>query len=238
MSFNIPKGNAKAEYVKQRFTGIAERYDLFNDIVTQGMHRYWKRFLIKKAQLDADSRVLDICCGTGDITGLLNRRIGSGSQVIGLDFSEGMIEVGARRKNNKGVLFVRGDASVLPVRSESLDAVTVGYGLRNLVNIESCLAEVFRVLKKGGRFLSLDMGKVKIPIAREVFAFYFFKIVPRIGRLIYPDEDLFDYFPESSVNFPSQEKLAEMIGMQGFTRVRYFNFYLGSTAVHYAEKPT
>jgi demethylmenaquinone methyltransferase / 2-methoxy-6-polyprenyl-1,4-benzoquinol methylase len=236
MSFSIPEGDSKAEYVKQKFTGIASRYDLFNDIVTQGMHRYWKRFLVGKTGLGQGDSALDICCGTGDITQLLEKRAGKQGFVTGLDFSEGMLSVAVQRNQSGNAAFTRGDASVLPFRSGSLDAVTVGYGLRNLVNIEACLGEVYRVLKKGGRFLSLDMGKVRLPVAREIFNFYFFKIVPRIGKLIYPGEDMFDYFPESSVAFPSQEKLAGMLEKQGFFSVRYYNFYLGSSAIHYAEK--
>ena len=111
-----------------------------------------------------------------------------------------------------------------------------GYGLRNLVDIPACLKEVHRVLKPGGRFLSLDMGKVNLPIIKQIFKFYFFSVVPRIGKLIYPGEDIFDYFPESSINYPSQEEMAEILSGQGFAEVRFYNFYFGSTAIHYARK--
>ena len=237
MSFSIPDGTQKAKYVKQKFSGIAGRYDLFNDIVTQGMHRYWKRFLVKKANLNDGDQALDICCGTGDISQLLLKAVGSPGTVIGLDFSPGMLEIAAERNRGGSAAFIQGDAMVLPAKSDSLDVVTVGYGLRNLVNISDCLQEVYRVLKPGGRFLCLDMGKVSLPLIRELFAFYFFKVVPKIGKWIYPGEDMFDYFPESSVNYPSQEKLAEMLKEQGFSAVDYFNFYFGSTVVHFAQKP-
>jgi demethylmenaquinone methyltransferase/2-methoxy-6-polyprenyl-1,4-benzoquinol methylase len=236
MAFTIPEGNSKAHYVKNRFTGIATRYDLFNDIVTQGMHRYWKKFLVKKAELKPGDQVLDICCGTGDITQLLQKNVGSPGLVVGLDFSPGMLSVAAERNESGLSALIQGDAMILPFKDTCLDAVTVGYGLRNLVDIDRCIEEVQRVLKPGGRFLSLDMGKVNYPIIRNLFAFYFFRIVPRIGKLIYPGEDLFDYFPASSVSFPSQEGLAQLIAGHGFEEVRFYNFYFGSVAVHVARK--
>ncbi|MBU3914800.1 bifunctional demethylmenaquinone methyltransferase/2-methoxy-6-polyprenyl-1,4-benzoquinol methylase UbiE [bacterium] len=237
MSFVIPEGKEKSTYVRKKFSKIADKYDLFNDLITQGMHRYWKRFLVKKAELNEGSGVLDICCGTGDITQLLKNKVGERGQVIGLDFSSGMLKVAGARNINSGANLLRGDASVLPLKSCSLDAVTVGYGLRNLIDIEICLKEVLRVLKPGGRFLSLDMGKVKIPVIKQFFDFYFFSIVPRIGKMIYPGEDMFDYFPQSSVNFPSQEKLSEMLENVGFTNVRFYSFYFGGNVIHYAQKP-
>jgi len=237
MSFQIPDGQEKSVYVRSKFSIIADRYDLFNDIITQGMHRYWKAFLVKKAGLKVGDSALDICCGTGDITQRLSRAVGNSGNITGLDFSTGMLKVAQSRSSVAESRFIQGDAMVLPIKSNSQDAITVGFGLRNLVNIEACLTEVYRVLKPGGRFLSLDMGKVNIPLIRELFRFYFFVVVPRIGKWIYPKETFFDYFPNSSLAYPSQKKLAGMLENTGFSNVRYFNFHLGSTVIHYAEKP-
>ncbi len=236
MPFKIPGGQEKATYVKNKFTAIANRYDLFNDIVTQWMHRYWKGFLVRKARLKPGDSVLDICCGTGDITQRLEDVVGESGKATGLDFSSGMIQVARTRTVNRNSRFIRGDATCLPVKSESQNAVTVGFGLRNLVDIQGCLSEVMRVLKPGGRFLCLDMGKVKIPLIRTLFQFYFFVIVPKIGKAIYPGEEFFDYFPHSSLNYPSQEGLADILEKTGFSKVRFFNFYFGSTVIHYAQK--
>ncbi len=238
MSFKIPGGQEKATYVKNKFSIIAERYDLFNDIMTQWMHRYWKGFLVRKARLKPGDSTLDICCGTGDITQRLEHIVGDSGKAIGLDFSVGMLHVARTRTANRGSRFIQGDATCLPLKSESQDAVTVGFGLRNLVDIQGCLSEVLRVLKPGGCFLSLDMGKVKIPFIRTLFQFYFFVIVPRIGKLIYPGETFFDYFPHSSLDYPSQEKLSGMLEKTGFSDVRFFNFYFGSTVIHFAQKPS
>jgi len=237
MTFQLPEGQKKSAYVQNRFSHIAGRYDLFNDIITQGMHRYWKRCLVKRAGLKPGRTALDICCGTGDITQRLMKVVGINGTVTGLDFSAGMLKAAQSRFRAAGARLVRGNAMELPFRSATQDAVTVGFGLRNLVNIDTCLSEILRVLRPGGRFLSLDMGKVDIPIARTIFHLYFFHVVPWIGKLIYPGESLFDYFPESSLSFPSQERLAEMLQQAGFVKVAYVNFHLGSTVIHVAEKP-
>ncbi|MBT3225509.1 MAG: ubiquinone/menaquinone biosynthesis methyltransferase [Deltaproteobacteria bacterium] len=236
MSFKIPGGQKKATYVKNKFSVIANRYDLFNDIVTQWMHRYWKGFLVRKAGLKPGDSALDICCGTGDITQRLENVVGDSGKATGLDFSAGMLHVARARTANRRSRFLQGDATCLPMKSESQDAVTVGFGLRNLDDIQGCLSEVLRVLKPGGCFLSLDMGKVKIPLIRTLFQFYFFVIVPKIGKMIYPGEEFFDYFPHSSLNYPSQEKLSDILENTGFSNVRFFNFHFGSTVIHYAQK--
>lgn len=237
MTFNIPAGQAKSVYVKDRFSVIAGRYDLFNDIITQGMHRYWKAFLVKKAQLEKGNSALDICCGTGDITQRLLKAVGDSGCVTGLDFAAGMLAIARSRNSRKQVRLIQGDAVDLPIKDNSQDAVTVGFGLRNLTDITTCLSEVFRVLKPGGRFISLDMGKVTLPVARTIFRFYFFKIVPRIGKRIYPGETFFEYFPHSSLTYPSQQEMAELLSQVGFTGVGYDNFHLGSTVIHQARKP-
>ncbi len=236
MKFDIPKGDSKAHYVKQKFSTIADKYDLFNDIVTQGMHRYWKRYLVKKTNIGAGDAALDICCGTGDITQLLYKKVGKGGTVFGLDFSTGMLSVANHRNSENKISLVQADATVIPFKNNSFDTVTVGYGLRNLVDIHSCLKEVRRVLKPGGRFLCLEMGKVNLPIINQIFTFYFFNVVPKIGKVIYPGEDMFDYFPESSVEFPPQERLVEILLECGFEKASFTNFYFGSVAVHLAVK--
>lgn len=237
MSFQVPSGQEKSAYVQSRFSTIAGRYDLFNDIITQGMHRYWKRFLVRKTGLAPGDRALDICCGTGDIMQRLIRVVGTSGAVAGLDFSDGMLNIARSRFSKADAGLIQGDAMCLPFKNSSQDAVTVGFGLRNLADINACLSEVFRVLRPGGRFLSLDMGKVGTPVARNLFHFYFFHVVPRIGKLIYPGESFFDYFPHSSLSYPSQERLKEMLQQVGFIKVEYFNFHLGSTVIHCSEKP-
>lgn len=236
MSFQIPKGDQKANYVQSKFTKISEKYDLFNDLITLGMHRYWKRVLVKKAKLKLGDHALDICCGTGDITGRIEGVVGSGGLAMGLDFSKGMLDIAKSRNQSVKKQLICASACEIPYKDNSVHAVTVGFGLRNLVNIKTCLSEVYRVLKPGGRFICLDMGKVKIPIIKQLFQFYFFRIVPIIGRIIYPGEDFFSYFPESSTQYPSQEKLAGLLEEAGFINIHFTNFSFGNTVIHQAVK--
>lgn len=237
MTYTLPPQEEKNRYVQSKFTGIAARYDLFNDLITQGMHRYWKNFLVRKAKLNPGDTALDICCGTGDITGRLKKAVGENGTVFGLDFSSGMLQVAHARKKNGANNFLQGDAMTLPVKGSSVNAITVGYGLRNVTDIPKCLNEVFRVLKPGGKFLSLDVGKVKSSLIRPFFHFYFFRIVPRIGKLLYKDEDMFDYLPHSSIDYPDQEKLSLLLKQAGFGEVRYYNFVFGGSTIHVAVKP-
>ncbi len=237
MSFEVPQGKERSEYVRRRFTLTAKKYDLFNDIITLGLHRSWKNFLVEKAHLKGGRQALDICCGTGDISQRLSKILGEQGLTVGLDFSEGMLEIAQSRNQGSDIKFIKGDALTLPFRSNSFDAVTVGYGLRNLSDINAGLREVIRVLKPGGLFLCLDMGKIRIPIIKQLFHLYFFHIVPIIGKMIYPGEDLFDYLPKSSVDYPSQEKLAGKLQDIGFEEVKFFLLFLGGNVIHYAEKP-
>ena len=235
-TYTLPSNEEKATYVQDKFTQIASKYDLFNDLITQGMHRYWKNFLVRQANLKEGDSALDICCGTGDITKRLRKVVGAKGNALGLDFSPGMLQVARTRENSDSISFMQGDAMVLPVKDASLNAVTVGYGLRNVIDIPKCLREVHRALKPGGKFLSLDVGKVKSPLIKPFFQFYFFYIVPRIGKLLYSEEDMFDYLPHSSIEYPDQEKLSEIIYAAGFEKVKYYNFVFGGSTIHIATK--
>ena len=237
MSYVVPEGQERSEYVKNKFSIIAQKYDLFNDLITLGLHRYWKNFLVAQMGIQNGNLALDICCGTGDIGQRLKAKIGSRGVCIGLDFSDGMLEIAKSRKKAAGTWFVKGDTTKLPFQSNSFDAVGVGYGLRNLSDMDRGLREVKRVLKPGGRFLSLDIGKVGFPVIRQLFHVYFFFIVPAIGKMICPGEDLFEYFPRSTMDYPSQEELANKLKKVGFEKVGFFTFLFGGNIIHYSMKP-
>ena len=236
MTYTLPASTEKAEYVQSKFSKIASRYDLFNDLITQGMHRYWKNFMVEKAALKAGDTALDICCGTGDITKRLRKAVGDSGVTLGLDFSSGMLQVAQGRENNAGAFFMQGDAMTLPVQDSSVNAITVGYGLRNVTDISKCLRGVYKALRPGGKFLSLDVGKVKSPLIKPFFQFYFFHVVPRIGKLLYQKEDMFDYLPHSSIDYPDQDKLSHMLLDSGFHNVKYYNFLFGGSTIHVATK--
>ena len=237
MTYSLPNTEEKSVYVEQMFNKIAQKYDLFNDIITFGMHHQWKRFVALQTDLQDEQSCLDLCCGTGDIAREVLRQFPS-SKVTGLDFSEEMLNI-AESKNTieMDVKYVPGDAMNIPFQNAVFDAVTIGYGMRNVQDISQFLLEIFRVLKPGGVLVSLDVGKVRIPILAELNHFYFFHIVPLIGKLLMPGEEIFKYLPESSLEYPNQDSLKNLMNKMGFQKVEFHNFVFGGSTVHVAYKP-
>jgi len=238
MSYQLPETSEKSHYVQQKFNEIAPKYDLFNDIITLGLHRYWKHFIVRQTGVSGGGVCLDLCCGTGDIAKRLQQAVPQG-QVYALDFSWGMLQIAKQRRNagQESLIFLQGDATELPFPPETMDAVTIGSGLRNVNDLSICLEAIFRVLKPGGVLVSLDVGKIRIPILSEISSFYFFQIVPRLGKLLYPNQDMFDYLPHSSINYPTQENLKRIMLSAGFKQVDVFDFLFGASTVHVAYKP-
>ena len=237
MTYTLPNTEEKSVYVEQMFNKIAKKYDLFNDIITFGMHRQWKRYVARQTDLHAEQSCLDLCCGTGDIAREVLRQYPS-SKVTGLDFSEEMLNIAESKNNNEiTVQYIPGDAINIPFQDAAFDAVTIGYGMRNVQSISQFLREILRVLKPEGVLVSLDVGKVRIPILAELNHFYFFHIVPLVGKLLMPGEEIFQYLPESSLEYPNQESLTNLMIETGFEKVGFHNFVFGASAVHVAYKP-
>ena len=238
MKYNLPTSQEKSKYVESKFGEIAQKYDLFNDIITFGLHRYWKKFMVKQTGLNKGNKCLDLCCGTGDISHEVSRQYPD-CHVIGLDFSMEMLNIAeSKNKNNSNINFLHGDALRIPFPDESFHAITIGYGLRNVSSINSCLKEIFRVLKFSGVLVCLDVGKVRLPIISKLNNFYFFRIVPFIGNWLMPGEEMFHYLPHSSLKYPSQESIKNMILEVGFRKVEVQNFLFGASTLHIAHKET
>jgi demethylmenaquinone methyltransferase/2-methoxy-6-polyprenyl-1,4-benzoquinol methylase len=242
MAYRLPEPEQKARYVRGKFDEIARSYDLFNDLITQGQHRIWKNVLVKRLGLCSGAQGLDLCCGTGDIALRTWRRLKGGGNVFALDFSINMLRIARGRLAGKGLPtaaargLLCGDAMRLPFANASLKFVTVGFGLRNVAQLEGCLKEVHRVLMPGGVLASLDVGKVGSPLLRPLAEFYFFRIVPLIGRLLQPGQEMFNYLPESSVAYPSQQALRKLMIECGFGEVELIEFALGASVIHIAHK--
>ncbi len=237
MTYKLPNIEEKSIYVEKMFNKIAQKYDLFNDIITFGMHRKWKRFTAQKTELQDEQSCLDLCCGTGDIAREVLRQYPS-SKVTGLDFSEKMLNVAkSKNTNDFTVKYMSGDAMNIPFHDEEFNAITIGYGMRNVQDISQFLEEILRVLKPEGVLVSLDVGKVGIPILKELNHFYFFHIVPFVGKLLIPGEKIFKYLPESSKKYPNQESLKNFMIEKGFHKVEFHNFIFGASTVHVAYKP-
>ncbi|MGK5091724.1 bifunctional demethylmenaquinone methyltransferase/2-methoxy-6-polyprenyl-1,4-benzoquinol methylase UbiE [Deltaproteobacteria bacterium TL4] len=238
MSYQLPQPEEKARYVQSKFDEIAPKYDVYNDVITFGMHRYWKKFLVRRLGLGREPQCLDLCCGTADLSKELLKTYSS-AEVIALDFSQEMLKVAQKRFQalDQNCFLVQGNAMEIPFSDKTFDAVTIGFGLRNVADLQTCLLEIVRVLKPGGVFACLDVGKVNIPLISAMHHFFFFFIVPWIGKCLYPGQEMFDYLPHSSTDYPNQERLKRLMLGAGFKQVDVYNFMFGASALHLGYCP-
>jgi len=233
-------GEQRAAKVNDLFAAIARRYDLLNDLQSFGLHRYWKRRVVELAAIQRGQRALDVCCGTGDIALAIAR---SGAEVTGLDFSQAMLDIAENRrlKNTQSASthpkFIQGDAQQLPFPENTFEAVTVGYGLRNLASWETGLREMLRVAKPGGRLVVLDFGKPSNALWRGVYFTHLKMTVPLLGWLFCGNADAYAYILESLKHYPAQEGVAAKMREWNLSNVRVFNLLGGAMAVNYGEKP-
>lgn len=229
-------GEQRARKVNDLFARIARRYDLINDLQSFGLHRLWKRRVIRLAAVKPGQRALDLCCGTGDIALALARQ---GAETIGLDFSENMLAVAERRRPRRAVdiKFTQGDAQLLSYADESFDIVTVGYGLRNLTSWETGLAEMRRVARPGGRLIVLEFGKPANSLWRALYFTHLKCSVPLIGLLFCGNAQAYAYILESLKHYPAQLAVAQKMREMNLVNVKVINLLGGAMAINYAEKP-
>ncbi|MCB1436428.1 MAG: bifunctional demethylmenaquinone methyltransferase/2-methoxy-6-polyprenyl-1,4-benzoquinol methylase UbiE [Rhodobiaceae bacterium] len=232
---------AKQGLVDQVFASVAGRYDLMNDLMSGGLHRLWKDAAVTWLDPPTGARpfhLLDVAGGTGDIAMRVLDASGPGARVTVFDINEHMLREGekkARRRPRAGDLeFVQGNAESLPFESASFDAYTIAFGIRNVPRIDRALAEAYRVLRPGGRFLCLEFSDVTVPMLDRLYDLYSFNAIPAIGKVVTGDADSYRYLVESIRRFPDQERFAGMIRDAGFSRVRYRNLSGGIAAIHSA----
>ncbi len=229
-------GEKRAEKVNDLFATIAPRYDLINDLQSFGLHRYWKRKLIKLAHVKPGEKALDLCCGTGDVAFAL---VEQGAEVLGVDFSGPMLSVAKQRQERDGVKnveFVRGDALKLPAEDSSVDVLTISYGLRNLSDFEGGLKEMLRVLKPGGRLLVLDFGIPDNRLWRFGYFQYLKWFVPVFGRLFCGDSDTHAYILKSLQHYPAQRGVEKLMHKLGCQEVQVVNLLGGVMGINYGIK--
>jgi demethylmenaquinone methyltransferase/2-methoxy-6-polyprenyl-1,4-benzoquinol methylase len=222
-------GTLQPEEVRGMFDRIAPVYDAMNRVMTAGLDRRWRRLAVREVVWPGD-RVLDACCGTGDLAIEAERR---GGRVVGLDFSERMLER-ARRKSGT-IEWVQGDALALPFEDGEFDAVTVGFGVRNLADLEGGVREAARVLRPGGKIAVLEITRPR-GLLRPFFRLWFDVLVPLAGKIL-PGGTAYTYLPASVRRFPDPEDLAALFASAGFGNVRYRLLGGGSVALHVAERP-
>jgi demethylmenaquinone methyltransferase/2-methoxy-6-polyprenyl-1,4-benzoquinol methylase len=237
-------GEQRAAKVNDLFAAIARRYDLINDLQSFGLHRLWKRRVVKLAAVQPGSRALDLCCGTGDLALALAR---AGAETTGLDFSPQMLGVAKIRSEKlksptpnsqlPNPNFTQGDAQQLPFPENSFDIVTVGYGLRNLTSWERGLDEMFRVAKPGARLIVLDFGKPANRLWRKIYFAHLRCSVPLIGLLFCGNASAYAYILESLKHYPAQLAVAEKMRGLKLANVRVINLLGGAMAINYGEKP-
>jgi demethylmenaquinone methyltransferase/2-methoxy-6-polyprenyl-1,4-benzoquinol methylase len=229
----IPEAE-KAGRVRGVFSSVAARYDLMNDLMSGGVHRLWKEHLVDWLAPRPGIALLDVAGGTGDIAfRVLDRVRGQGRATV-CDMTEEMLAEGAQRAKARGLAldWVRGDAMALPFADASFDAVTIAFGIRNVTRPEAALAEMRRVLRRGGRFLCLEFSQPALPALEWLYDRYSFNVIPALGQAVTGDRASYQYLVESIRRFPDAETFAGMVSAAGLDRVRVRTLSLGIVALH------
>lgn len=229
-----------ANRVRDMFAAIAGRYDLLNHLLSGHIDKRWRRLVARRLRDNIGStnaRVLDVACGTGDLSITLSKT--TGARVIGTDFCHPMLEIAARKTANgkPDIPLVEGDALRLPFRDCSFEAVTIAFGLRNLSDVERGLAELLRVLKPGGHVAVLEFSKPVVPGFRLIFNVYFTRVLPFLGGLISGSKSAYQYLPDSVTRFPDQKELSSLMRKVGLEAVDYENLTGGIAALHIGRRP-
>ncbi|MGE0882790.1 MAG: ubiquinone/menaquinone biosynthesis methyltransferase [Blastocatellales bacterium] len=235
----ISSKQKKQTYVNQMFETIAPRYDFITVFLSYGMDGGWKRKMIEMLKPKGDEKMLDLACGTGDITFSLGERLPSG-QAFGLDITQGMLVIAEQKrlaKKAENVFFHRADIMTMPFEDESFDCVTCGYALRNVPDVELALAEIKRVLKPGGRFMSLDFAHPDSRIYRWLYLNYLTVVGSLTGIVLHGDPDTYRYIPESLKRYPGQHGVQEIMNRVGFDETGFLEFGGGIMAINYGTKP-
>lgn len=230
----------KAAKVASVFRSVAGKYDLMNDLMSLGIHRFWKRYAIGLCHLRAGQAVLDLAGGTGDLTRLIAKKVGSSGHVVLADINESMLAQGYIRLVDEGIVgnvsFVQVNAETLPFPDESFDCITIAFGLRNVTDKERALKSMFRVLKPGGQLMVLEFSKLVLPALQALYDKYSFSVLPTLGRWIAGDEASYRYLAESIRMHPDQETLKSMMISSGFEKCDYHNLTGGIVAIHRGYK--
>ncbi|MGD0185261.1 MAG: bifunctional demethylmenaquinone methyltransferase/2-methoxy-6-polyprenyl-1,4-benzoquinol methylase UbiE [Roseiarcus sp.] len=220
------------------FHKVADRYDLMNDLMSFGLHRIWKDIFVAKLRPPRHRpfQHLDVAGGTGDIAFRVAAAGGEATRVTVVDVNPDMLRVGAgraqKRKEGERISFVEGNAEALPLPDAAFDAYTIAFGIRNVPRMDRALAEAYRVLKRGGRFLCLEFSRVDVPVLDRIYAAYSDAAIPALGKVVADDGPAYRYLVESIRKFPPPDRFADMIEEAGFSRVAFTRLTGGVVAIH------
>ncbi len=230
----------KEQMIQGFFNSIAPHYDRVNTVMSLGRHHYWRRFMVDHTQLKSGDNALDLCCGTGLITLDLAKKVAPSGRVTGIDFSPEMLAIAVKRLKNcpwrDRIQLLRGNVLELPFANDTFDCVTIGYGLRNVSDLERAIGEAKRVVKSGGRIVSLEMGKPYLPVFKELYFYYLNHWVPLTGRILAKNFQPYHYLQESIISFPHQRELTRILSEMGLKRPICYELTWGVAVVHVAEK--
>jgi len=224
--------------VRRIFTEIASDYDRVNRVISLGQIDRWRSRLVSEMELIEGSSILDLGCGTGKLTRLIAKRLGEGS-ILGVDLTPGMVEIARRTlpTEYEGMVdFSIGAGENLDLQSNSFDLITSAFTLRNVNSLEEVISEMKRVVKPGGRVYSLELAKPTIPGFREIYRFYFDRILPRLGGIVHGDSKPYRYLADSLKRFPNQEKLKKLFEQAGLAEVEIQELFGGIAAIHRGTK--
>ena len=237
----VPSLDKDPRRIAGMFDAIAPRYDRLNHLLSAGFDRRWRRLAVEALNLRDGARVLDVCTGTGDLAMAVSRHRSAPRAVLGVDFAGAMLALGQRKLRLAGlsrvVRLVRGDACRLPCPSETVDAVTVGFGIRNVAETSRAVEEIFRVLAPGGRVAILEFGEPRVPVLRSIYLWYFRRILPLVGRLLSKHVEAYAYLPASVSAFLGPDALAALLRATGFSEIRVDRLTCGVVYLYVGRKP-
>ena len=229
----------KTSLVDNVFTSVTERYDLMNDLMSFGLHRFWKKYFLLCSNIKKGEKVLDLAAGTGDITKLISKAVGDSGKVISCDINYAMLSQGRDNLIDAGfmknIFYVQSDAQSLSFQENSFDHVTIAFGLRNTANISKALESIYKILKPGGSLQVLEFSKAEKIIERPYSAFLN-KVIPLLGKYVAKDEDSYKYLAESIDMHPSQNDLIKLMENSNFKNCKYNNLSFGVVSIHKGYK--
>ena len=233
----LVKPEAKRVFVRRMFDGIAGTYDLLNHVLSLGIDIVWRKQTIDRLKPGADWRILDLATGTGDL-GFESAKRGKDIDVVGVDLSVPMLKKGVEKNPSRSdaLTFLCGDGEYLPFHSAMFDGLTIGFGIRNVANLEPALKEMFRVIKPGGRAAILEFSRPRTPLFRGLYNFYFKYILPQIGRVISRDPSAYHYLYESVMRFPEGPEFCRRLEGVGFSNVEEVRLTFGIATIYLAHK--
>ncbi|MCY0902803.1 MAG: demethylmenaquinone methyltransferase [Firmicutes bacterium] len=235
------QAGVKSEFVHTVFADIADRYDVMNSVLSFNQHKLWRRFAMRKMQLREGDHCLDVATGTGDWAIAMAKTVGRGGEVLGLDFCQEMLDVAEPKLQKLGIdgftSLLHGNAMAMPFPDDTYDVATIGFALRNVPDVLQVIKEMTRVVKPGSMVVSLELSKPDFKPFRTLYYFYFYRILPVIGRMAVGKDAPYRWLPESLRTFPDRHQLARLFVEAGLERVVSYPLTFGICALHIGYKP-